>query len=58
MCNNASGSVEDMPILPREVEAVLRTLNAASAAGGDGLSYGFWKAHDPRGEILAGLRDL
>ena len=61
VCNasaGASASAEDLPILPREVEAVLRTLNAASAPGGDGLSYGFWKALDPRGEILAGLRDL
>jgi len=55
---NASASVEDLPILPREVEAVLRTLNAASAPGGDGLSYGFWKALDPRGEILEELFEI
>jgi len=55
VCN---ASAEDLPILPREVEVVLRTLNAASAARGDGLSYGFWKALDPRGEILAGLFEI
>jgi len=59
VCNASAGaSAEDLPILPREVEAVLRTLNAASAPGGDGLSYGFLKALDPRGEILAELFEI
>ena len=61
VCNasaGASASAEDLPILPREVEAVLRTLNATSTPGGDRLSFGFWKALDPRGEILAELFEI
>ena len=46
------------PIAAGEVENVLQSASVSSAPGRDGLTYGFWKALDPKGAILKELFEI